>query len=140
MTQHVGIATIVGRAALALLASATPAIAQTGAEPALALLPMPQSVVRGTGSFTVANGATIAATDAGASAAARLLADHVRTTRGLALTPGTTGAIRLVRDGLPQPVLARLLLLLFSSYSCIIFGDAIQELPAAPSDIITTIS
>lgn len=98
MTQHVGIATIVGRAALALLASATPAIAQTGAEPALALLPMPQSVVRGTGSFTVANGATIAATDAGASAAARLLADHVRTTRGLALTPGTTGAIRLVRD------------------------------------------
>lgn len=71
MTQHVGIATIVGRAALALLASATPAIAQTGAEPALALLPMPQSVVRGTGSFTVANGATIAATDAGASAAAR---------------------------------------------------------------------
>ncbi len=90
MTQHVGIATIVGGAALALLASATPAIAQTGAEPALALLPMPQSVVRGTGSFTVANGASIAATDAGATAAARLLADHVRTTRGLALTPGTT--------------------------------------------------
>lgn len=98
MTQHVGIATIVGGAALALLASATPAIAQTNAEPALALLPMPQSVVRSTGSFTVANGATIAATDAGATAAARLLADHVRTTRGLALTPGTAGAIRLVRD------------------------------------------
>ena len=93
MTQNAGIATIVGGAALALLApTAAPA------QDALPLLPLPQSVTRAAGSFTVRDGAGIAATDAGATAAARLLAAHVKAERGLALIPGTTGAIRFVRD------------------------------------------
>lgn len=64
----------------------------------LALLPMPQSVTRTTGSFIVSDGMRIAAADAGAVAAAQLLADHVRTERGLALTLSRSGPIRFVRD------------------------------------------
>ena len=93
MTQNAGIATIVGGAALALLApTAAPA------QDALPLLPLPQSVTRAAGSFTVRDGAGIVATDAGATAAARLLAAHVKAERGIALAPGATGTIRFVRD------------------------------------------
>ena len=93
MTQKAGIATIVGGAALALLVP-TAACAQSS----LPLLPMPQSITRAAGSFTVRDGAAIAAADPGASAAAHLLAAHVKTERGLTLTPGSAGAIRFVRD------------------------------------------
>ena len=67
----------------------------------LPLTPFPQSVVRGTGSFAVSDGATIgiAANDKGARAAARLLAAHVKIERGLLLTPREgAGAITLARD------------------------------------------
>ncbi|MET0375114.1 MAG: beta-N-acetylhexosaminidase, partial [Rhizorhabdus sp.] len=93
MTENAGIATILGGAALALLAP-TGVTAQT----ALPLIPMPQSIVRTAGSFTVADGATLGAGDAGARVAADLLAAHVRTERGLMLVPGATGTIRFVRD------------------------------------------
>ncbi|HWU73976.1 MAG TPA: hypothetical protein VN137_10845, partial [Sphingomonas sp.] len=51
----------------------------------LPLIPFPQSVVRGAGSFTVSDGAGIgtASADSGAKAAARVLAAHVRSERGL---------------------------------------------------------
>ena len=77
---------------------ATSAGAQGRSVAPLPLLPMPQSVTRAAGSFTVHDGATIAATDAGATSAATLLAAHVKAERGLTLVPGPTGAIRLVRD------------------------------------------
>lgn len=67
----------------------------------LPLTPLPQSVVRGTGSFTVSNGATIgtAPDDSGAKAAARVLAAHVRIERGLLLNPREgAGTITLARD------------------------------------------
>jgi hexosaminidase len=67
----------------------------------LPLTPFPQSVVRGTGSFTVSNGAAIgtAPNDKGAKAAARVLAAHVKVERGLILTPRDgAGAITLTRD------------------------------------------
>ncbi len=94
MAQNVALGTIIGSAALALSIPA-PAAAQTAALP---LLPMPQSVVRTAGSFTVRDDMAIVATDRGAASAARLLADHVKTERGLTLVIGTTGAIRLIRD------------------------------------------
>lgn len=75
------------------------ALAQTSDR--LPLTPFPQSVVRGTGSFTVSDGGAIgtAPDDKGAQAAARVLAAHVRVERGLALTPREgAGAITLVRD------------------------------------------
>ena len=93
MTENAGIATMLGGAALALLAP-TGVTAQT----ALPLIPMPQSIVRTAGSFSVADGATLGAGDAGARVAADLLAAHVRTERGLMLVPGATGTIRFVRD------------------------------------------
>lgn len=67
----------------------------------LPLTPLPQSVVRGTGSFTVSDGATIgtAPDDSGAKAAARVLAAHVRIERGLLLNPRAgAGMITLARD------------------------------------------
>ncbi|MGP7796227.1 beta-N-acetylhexosaminidase [Sphingomonas sp. CLY1604] len=93
MKQRVSIATIIGGAAIGLFATAD-AAAQTP----LRLLPMPQSVVRGSGSFTVRGGTGIVAADEAARPAARLLAEHVATERGIALVPGTNGAIRFVRD------------------------------------------
>jgi len=80
-------------AALVSLSAASPASAQS-----LPLVPLPQSVVRASGSFTVRDGTGIANADPGAMAAARLLAEHVATDRGIALVPGATGTIRLVRD------------------------------------------
>ncbi|MHA6720735.1 beta-N-acetylhexosaminidase [Sphingomonas sp. RS6] len=65
------------------------------------LTPIPASTVPGKGSYTVANGAKIATPtgDTGAAAAARVLAAHVKTERGLALSlGGDTGAIRFERD------------------------------------------
>lgn len=65
------------------------------------LTPLPASVTRAQGSFTVANDTAIAipAGDAGAAAAARLLAAHVKIERGLALgAPGASGPIRFERD------------------------------------------
>jgi len=100
MREHVGFATIVG-GVLALLSPAA-ATARTAPAPApLPLVPMPQTVTRGSGSFTVADGARLAvpAGDAGAEAAARLLAAHVRVERGLTLAPIAGDApIRFVRD------------------------------------------
>jgi hexosaminidase len=69
----------------------------TGAQ-VLPLVPMPQKIARQTGSFTVGATTAITTSDAGASAAARLLVDHVRTERGLALRLADGGAIRFVRD------------------------------------------
>lgn len=78
------------------LTAALPAGAQA---PALPLIPMPQSVERTSGAgFTVTGGMTIDARTPGAATAARLLADRVRATRGIALTPGRRGPIRLMRD------------------------------------------
>lgn len=65
------------------------------------LTPLPASVTLGKGSFTIANGATLAvpAGDNAATAAARLLAAHVKVERGLTLgATGTSGAIRFERD------------------------------------------
>ena len=100
MTRTVAFGTIAGSMTLALLASA-PAIAQTASQLTqadLPLLPMPQSIVRNTGSFTVQDGTTIVATDAGGTSAAALLVAHVRAERGLTLVAGTSGTIRFVRD------------------------------------------
>ncbi|WP_236694750.1 beta-N-acetylhexosaminidase [Sphingomonas sp. Leaf343] len=79
--------------AIAALLCSTPLAAQS-------LLPLPAAMTPGAGSFTVAEGTRIgaAADDAGATTAARLLAQHVKTVRGLTLVPGTTGPIRFVRD------------------------------------------
>lgn len=100
MTRTVTLGTIMGGVALALLPSA-PAIARTEPNPAqaaLPLLPLPQSIERTTGSFTVPQGAAIVAADAGGAEAAALLIAHVKVQRGLTLVPGNTGAIRFVRD------------------------------------------
>ncbi|MCD2322795.1 family 20 glycosylhydrolase [Sphingomonas sp. IC-56] len=81
----------------AALLSAPAALAQG----TLPLTPMPASVTHGTGAFTLGDGAAIATPegDAGAAAAARLLAAHVKVERGLNLVPRTgTGAIRFTRD------------------------------------------
>ena len=71
---------------------------QLPAAPPLPLIPMPATVVRHDGSFVVAEGATIAASDPQARTAARLLAERVRVERGLTLRPGPVGAIRFDRD------------------------------------------
>jgi hexosaminidase len=67
----------------------------------LPLTPMPASVTQGKGAFTVRDGAAITtpAGDAGAAAAARLLAAHVKVERGLNLVPRSgAGAISFARD------------------------------------------
>lgn len=67
----------------------------------LPITPLPASVTLGAGTFTVGDGAAIgfAGEDAGAAAAARLLAAHVKIERGIALAPKSgTAAIQLVRD------------------------------------------
>jgi len=66
--------------------------------PTLPLIPLPVSVERHEGSFTVAEGTAIAAAQPGAATAARLLAARVQATRGLTLMPGTRGPIRIERD------------------------------------------
>lgn len=79
----------------ALLASPA-AIAQD-----LPITPFPAMVTPGTGGFTVRDGTAIgfAEGDAGAAAAARLLAAHVKTERGITLAPDAkASAIQLVRD------------------------------------------
>ena len=70
------------------------------AQDRLPLVPQPSAITRTAGSFTISNGATIAAdpSDAGAAAAARLLIAHVKTERGLALQTLPNGTIRFVRD------------------------------------------
>ncbi len=73
------------------------AVAQTGA----GLVPMPAKIAPTSGpGFTLTNGAGIAvpADDRGAAASARILAEVVRTQRGLTLAPRAGGAIRFVRD------------------------------------------
>ncbi|KRC82471.1 beta-N-acetylhexosaminidase [Sphingomonas sp. Root241] len=67
----------------------------------LPLTPLPQSIVHGTGSITIGDGATIAVVrgDPGAAAAARVLTAHVKVERGLRLTNREgEGAITLIRD------------------------------------------
>jgi len=67
----------------------------------LPITPLPASVTPGAGGYTVRDGAPIGFPegDAGAAAAARLLAAHVKVERGIALAPGTSpAAIQLVRD------------------------------------------
>ena len=84
--------------ATTLLASAGTAGAQTAPLP---LVPMPQSVTRNAGSFTVRDGSRLGtpAGDAGAAAAARLLEAHVKVERGLILASVEGDApIRFVRD------------------------------------------
>jgi len=83
----------------AMLLCSSTAAAQTS-DP-LPLTPLPQSIVRGTGGFTVLDGAAIgtAPGDAGAETAARILAAHVKVERGLTLTPHEgSGTITLTRD------------------------------------------
>ena len=82
----------------ALLASSS-AFAQSA--DTLPLTPMPAAVVLGSGAFTVRDGAVIATSpgDAGAVTAARVLAEHVKTERGLNLTSGTgAAAVTFTRD------------------------------------------
>ncbi|KTT69754.1 beta-hexosaminidase [Sphingomonas endophytica] len=70
---------------------AAPASAQS-------LLPLPQSIVRGAGSVTIADGATVSAVPDAARAAQVMIA-HVRTTRGLTLRASAgAGRIRFERD------------------------------------------
>jgi hexosaminidase len=110
-------------AAIALLmAGASPAVAQTADR--LPLVPAPLSVTRGTGSFAIANGTTIAAADAGAAAAARLLTAHVLTERGLALRTGSDGAIRFVRDAAVKGAEAYKLIVTASGVTIAASGDA----------------
>ncbi len=83
----------------ATLAATAPAVA--GEPLPLPLVPMPASVVPAAGAFTLAEGTRIGAParDAGAMAAARLLAEQVRTVRGLTLLPvAGTAPVRFVRD------------------------------------------
>lgn len=86
--------------ATTLLASAGGALAQTALP--LPLGPMPQSVTRAAGVFQLADGATIGAVagDAGATTAARVLAQEVKRARGLTLRIASAdpAAIRFVRD------------------------------------------
>ena len=89
--------------AIALAAIAIPPAARDGAgiparDPAAGLIPLPASIVRAAGSFTVATGTAIAADDPGAAIAARLLIDRVAVDRGLTLRRAASGPIRIVRD------------------------------------------
>ncbi|WP_271300436.1 beta-N-acetylhexosaminidase [Sphingomonas sp. CV7422] len=100
MREQPGIAIVVG-AALALLTAPAAARPAPPAAGELPLVPLPQSVTQGSGSFLVADGARVGTPpgDAGAAAAARLLAQHVRAARGIALAPvAGEAAIRFVRD------------------------------------------
>lgn len=83
---------------MACTAGGSIADAQTGDR--LPLVPAPSAVTPGTGSFAIASGTTIAVPsgDSGAAAAARLLAAHVLTERGLTLRTASSGTIRFVRD------------------------------------------
>ncbi|KQN94113.1 beta-hexosaminidase [Sphingomonas sp. Leaf231] len=90
-----GKATIAMIGAAAAGALAAPAVAQTPPS----LLPVPRSVVAGTGTITIGDGATVGTKASEAMAAARLLVEHVRTTRGLALAPAQGDArITFERD------------------------------------------
>ena len=64
----------------------------------LALVPQPARVDVGQGVFTVASGGGISTRGPGATVAARLLADKVRTDRGLILPISANGVIRIARD------------------------------------------
>ena len=79
----------------AVMMSSMPAAAWAG--PNLPLLPMPATVTSGVGSFSVVR-ATIAADDAGGTAAARRLAELVARTGGPKLALAKGGAIRFRRD------------------------------------------
>jgi hexosaminidase len=79
----------------AVMISSMPAAAW--ASPNLPLLPMPATVTSQAGSFSFAR-ATIAADDAGGTAAARRLADLVARTGGPKLALAKGGAIRFRRD------------------------------------------
>jgi len=84
---------------MALLAAAVVADAAVAA-PDPALVPLPASVRPASGRLVIADGAGVATPpgDAAAGAAARLLTENVRRDRGLALTTGGDGRIRLERD------------------------------------------
>lgn len=87
--------------AAGLVVAALLAAPVTAAGPVPALLPLPTSIERASGALTVAAGARISfsADDPEAADTARLLADHVAATRGLALdVGGANGTIRLLRD------------------------------------------
>lgn len=79
----------------AVMMSSMPAAAW--ADPVLPLLPMPATATSGVGSFSFAR-ATIAADDAGGTAAARRLAELVARTGGPKLVLAKSGAIRFRRD------------------------------------------
>ncbi|MEG8038422.1 family 20 glycosylhydrolase [Sphingomonas sp. LR60] len=99
---------------------ATPGVAQS-------LLPLPQSVVRGSGSVTIADGATVSA-PAPAAAAARLLVEHVRTTRGLGLTVTDAPArIRFEQDASVTGA---------EAYRLIATCDGIRILAATPAGFV----
>ncbi|WP_277978529.1 beta-N-acetylhexosaminidase [Sphingomonas phyllosphaerae] len=78
----------------AALVIATPATAQRGGD-VPKLLPMPQSLTRGSGTLTIAAGADVAADTPLARSAATLLVDHVRTARGIVLAPAETATARI---------------------------------------------
>lgn len=84
----------------AALVIATPAWAQRGGDALPKLLPLPQSITRGTGTLAVPVGTGVAVDTPLAQSAARLLVDHVRTARGIALSPAgaATARIRFVAD------------------------------------------
>jgi hexosaminidase len=79
----------------AVMMSSMPAAAWAG--PNLPLLPMPATVTSGVGGFSVAH-ATIAADDAGGTAAARRLVELVARTGGPKLALAKGGTIRFRRD------------------------------------------
>ena len=106
------------------MALAAPAVAQTAPR----LLPLPQSVVAGAGSITIADGATVSATVPEAGAAARLLVEHVRIARGLTLT-ATQGAAR-IRFERSDAVTGD------EAYRLIVAPDGIRILAAAPAGFV----
>ena len=85
-------------AVILLGAPAMPATAAPAVAPAPALIPLPASMVRTGGSFTLSADTAIAATDPGATIAARLLVDRVKIDRGIALRVAATGPVRIDRD------------------------------------------
>jgi hexosaminidase len=69
------------------------------AHAAVPLIPVPANISFQPQAFTVTNGSGIAARGPGAVIAARLLAERVKTDRGLSLSMSNRGAIRVERDG-----------------------------------------
>ena len=97
-----GVAALAACAGAPVAPPAPPSPSPAPAAPSLSLIPQVARIERLPGGFDLHAGATLATApgDAGALAAARWFADHVRSSRGLALVVGGEAkpAIRFTRD------------------------------------------